>query len=396
MKTLAVLPSFTGIRRANGKLVLAGRFMSGMAGYAKYWDGRLMAIVEPEEETELSRDQDRTLGGDNVDVDPSCAGFDIELLDYDDHRALGEAVSRADVVVSGVHYRQNHLAKIGNEVGVPVVYAAEYTLTTRLQIVVAQETSPFRRAKRIAWEIDQERRIRAGVKRAAGVQCNGTPTYEAYRHVSKNPLLFFDGRGTEAMLVPRDDLERRLAVLEENRPLRLVFAGRMNHMKGAGELLKVAQHLLALGVPFSLDIFGGGVLEEPMRETVARGGMGHAVRMHGYVPFPELMPRMGKEWDIFLCCHVQGDPSGMYLEMLGKGLPFVGYANEALAGILRRTNVGRVVPVRDAFGAAQAIEQLAQDRRQIAFWSRAARTFGEMHTYDRTFQRRVDHLRGVL
>jgi hypothetical protein len=108
------------------------------------------------------------------------------------------------------------------------------------------------------------------------------------------------------------------------------------------------------------------------------------------------MARMDAEWDVFLCCHVQGDPSGMYLEMLGKGLPFVGYANEALAGILRRTNVGVAVPVRDALGAARAIARLHEERRSIAFWSRAARAFGAKHTYDRTFRRRVDHLLSVL
>lgn len=395
-KTLAVLPSFTAIRRTNGRLVLSHRFISGMARYRQHFDGRLLAILEPEEESAIADDLDRTLSGENVEVGADELEFDLELIDYDDHRRLGDAMSAANVALASIHYRQNHFADIGNDIGVPVVYITEYTLLTRLQIVMATETTPFARLKRSAWEVDQERQIRRCIKRAAGVQCNGTPTYDAYHSLAQSSILYFDGRGSDELLLPWDKLDKRLANVKDGDPIRLVFAGRLNEMKGADELLEVASHLVALGVPFELDIFGGGVLEQPMRDRVAKEGLDRFVTMHGFVPFPELIERTADSWDLFLCCHVQGDPSGMYLEMLGRGLPMVGYANEALAGILRRTNVGRVVPIRDAIGAAKEIQRLQKDRRTIAFWSRAARTFGESHTATRTFERRTEHLLSLM
>lgn len=392
-KTLTVLPSLTGIRRPNGRIVLAGRFLSGMKAYRELWDGPLIAVVEPQSASMV--DEDRKLGGDDVEIDPSNADFETVLLDYDDRSALTRELSRASIVLGGIHYRQNHIWSLGEKARVPVVYTSEYTLKTRLQVVHASVKNPLVKARRIAWEVNQERQIRVGLQRSAGLHANGTPTYEAYRDLSPSPLLFFDGRGSDAMLVPPDTLEERLARLDGPGPLRLVFAGRMNHMKGADELLKVARQLLDDRVPFTLDIYGGGILEDTMRETIAKEQMGHAVHMHGFVPFSELMPRIGVDYDLFLCCHVQGDPSGMYLEMLGKGLPFVGYGNEALAGILRITNVGVVAPVRDHVGCAKHIGRLASDPDRIRFMARAARAFAQRHTFDRSFKRRIEHLRSL-
>lgn len=392
-KTLIVLPSLTGIRRPNGRLVLAGRFLSGMKSYRERWDGPLIALVEPQNESVV--DADRKLGGDDVEIDPSSADFETVLLDYDDRDALARELSRASMVLAGIHYRQNHLWEVGASVGVPVVYTSEYTLKTRLQVVHASVKNPLVKARRIAWEINQERIIRRGLAGSVGLHANGTPTYEAYRDISPSPLLFFDGRGSDEMLVGDAELERRLERLGGPEPIRLVFAGRMNHMKGADELLKVARQLLDDRVPFTLDIYGGGVLEDEMRATIAREHMGHAVHMFGFVPFSELMPRIGRDYDLFLCCHVQGDPSGMYLEMLGKGLPFVGYGNEALAGILRITNVGLVAPVRDHVGCAKQIGRLAEDRDRIRFMARAARAFAQRHTFDKSFTRRIEHLQSL-
>lgn len=392
-KTLAVLPSLTAVQRANGHIVLAGRFLTGMERYRELWDGPIVVLVESEDEAAMGLD--RKLGGDNAELDPSTVDYEIVLLDYDDRDELAKELSRTDVALCGVHYRQNHIHEVGASVGVPVVYASEYTLRTRLQIVNASVKNPVVRARRIAWEINQERLIRTGIKRSAGLQANGTPTYDVYRDLSPSPMLFFDGRGSEEMLISSDALETRLKRLDEQRPLRLVFAGRLNHMKGADELLVVARHLLADGVPFTLDIYGGGILAEPMKKTIAEEGMGHAVHLYGFVPFSELMPKMERDYDLFLCCHVQGDPSGMYLEMLGKGLPFVGYANEALAGILRMTNVGQAVPPYDGVGCAKSIAALVEDRGQIAFWARAARAFAREHTFDKSFARRITHLRSL-
>ena len=42
---LGVLPAFDAIQLPNGRLVLLGRFLSGMAAYREHWDGDLRAMV---------------------------------------------------------------------------------------------------------------------------------------------------------------------------------------------------------------------------------------------------------------------------------------------------------------------------------------------------------------
>jgi colanic acid/amylovoran biosynthesis glycosyltransferase len=85
-----------------------------------------------------------------------------------------------------------------------------------------------------------------------------------------------------------------------------------------------------------------------------------------------------------------------YLEMMSNGLPIVGYANEALAGILKRTSVGKAVPLYDNEGLARVIRELNDERGPLLEWSRTALGFAKEHTFDQTFRRRIEHVEDVL
>ena len=69
-----------------------------------------------------------------------------------------------------------------------------------------------------------------------------------------------------------------------------------------------------MAVDFTLDIYGGGVLDTEMREEIQRRQLGSYVHMMGFIPFEDLVERTRTSYDIWLCCHPQGDPSGAYLE----------------------------------------------------------------------------------
>lgn len=394
-RVLGVLPNLLAIQRQSGRVVLERRFLSGMDEYAKYWDGELLAIMEPAPESELQTNQDRTLAGDNVEVDPRELKFQLAVVDYRS-KALKEQLARCTLALGGLQYRQVHLADWARSARVPLIYITEYTLQTRLQIIRANGGNPLRLARRVSWEVNQERLNRHAVKTADGIQCNGTPTFDAYRHLSPNPLLFFDGRMSPEQLVPEALLEARLAELPKRPTLRLVFAGRINKMKGVDQLVEVGRILTEMDVPYALDIYGGGVLAEEVRGTIEASGLGGQVHLKGHVPFAELMPKLQRDYDLFICCHPQGDPAMAYLEMLACGLPIIGYGNEALSGILARSNVGQTVPIHDNELLCRVVRDLVDNRQQIAEWSRTGLNFAKTHTFDRTFQRRIEHVEDVI
>lgn len=382
------------VAQPGGKFVLAGRLLSGMDAHIRFFDCEPYCICEPE--SEISQNQDRLLGGDNVEVNPKDLPFELIVMPFDSPEAR-RVLADLDVVIAGIGYQATHLARWGRELGTTVVYGTEYTLATRLQVIQVSEQNPLVRLRRMMWEHKLEKIQRRAIQLAAGVQCNGTPTFDDYRQVNPNTMLFFDGRIKESMLVTAEDQRRRADRLRRKEPLRLAWSGRLNAMKGANHLSQIARRLRELSVPFQLEVFGGGVCEPEIRRDIHRWGLEGHVHVHGFVDFHEkLTPYLQKEVDIWVCPHVQGDPSGAYIESFGDGLPIVGYGNEALAGMLKRVDAGCIVAIGDSNAVAARLTALHDDREQLVSWSTNARAFAEQHTFDRSFQRRMEHLSAVM
>jgi glycosyltransferase involved in cell wall biosynthesis len=235
----------------------------------------------------------------------------------------------------------------------------------------------------------------AAIRQAAGVQCNGTPTYDVFRRANTNALLYFDTRVTGPMLIGPGQLEERLAA-SAGQPLRLLFSGRLIAMKGAADLIVVARELKAMGVPFQLTICGDGALLPVMRRQIGAWGLQGCVRLAGVLDFhEELIPHVQRHTDLFLCCHRQGDPSCTYLETMSCGVPIVGYDNEAFEGVVKTSGCGWLVPMNDPWAMATKVAELAPDREQLRRVALASLAFAADNTFDATFERRIAHLRAI-
>jgi colanic acid/amylovoran biosynthesis glycosyltransferase len=393
--TFLILSNVLGIQRPNGKLVLAGRLISGALEMGRHWKGQLTVAVEPAPESELEKNRDRTLGGDNVEVGPGDLPFKVEVARFDSPE-LERLLAASEIAAGGLNYRQTHLSRWARRAGVPFIYITEYTFLTYLQILFAEHADNVKRAKSSVWHAMVEAKQRLALLAANGLQCNGVPTYNAYRRLCPSTILYFDGRTTEEMLIARDLLDQRLDRLMRGGKLRLGFSGRLNKMKGGDELILVARALRDRGLDFQLKIWGGGVLADAMREDVQRFGLSSHVELCGYVKFEELVGQVQREVDVFLCCHPQGDPSGAYMEAFANGQPIAGYANEALSGLLGIMPFGVSAPIRDRERLADAIVKLDRDRSKIAGWAKEAVKHAAHHTFDKTFRRRMQHVEQVL
>jgi glycosyltransferase involved in cell wall biosynthesis len=387
-KSLVILPSIGAVQHPDGQITITRKFLDGVAEMARHWDGPVEVILPPIEAT--------TDNLDSVRIDPREVGVTVKVVPFEAQRLMPE-LAEAGIVLATVYYLLNDAAEWCRQVGVPCVYVSEYTLQTRLQILGAEVSNRLVRARRRFWDYGQERRIRAGLRLAAGVQCNGTPTYDAYQSICANSLLFFDGRVERRMLISPDELARRLEYPKSGRPLRLAFSGRLIRMKGADHLPLVARELKRRQVPFEMTICGDGVLADGMRQQIHSLGLEDCVRMPGVLDFAnQLLPLVKREVDVFVCCHRQGDPSCTYIETMSCGVPIVGYENEALAGLLRRVPAGLGVPMDDVAALADAVARLHTDRESLAAISRRALEFAADNTFEETVRKRIEHLQGLL
>lgn len=388
-RSLVVAPSLTASTDPQGKVRLTGKFVSGMQAYVDLWAGPVTVLIEADT-------NDKSGNLDDVWFHPDELPFQTVVTSF------GSALARqtmmdAGVVMGGPDHRMNHAATTCAQAGVPYVMVTEYSLKTRLQIVDADRPVFWRRWRRRQWEIGQEKANIASIRQAAGVQCNGTPTFEAYRELNANTLLYFDNRVSQDMIPSEPALANRELTFTPQRPLRLAFSGRLNPMKGADHLVRVAASLRQQGIPFRFDIYGDGPLVPNLTEEIRSLGLEKEVVLGGVLDFAtELMPRMRQEIDLFVCCHRQGDPSCTYLETWACGVPIVGYDNEAFAGLLRICQAGHAVPMDDWQGLTGVIARLSRAPEELINLAREGMSFARKHTFESEFQARINHAKRLL
>jgi colanic acid/amylovoran biosynthesis glycosyltransferase len=384
--TLVILPDLKTKRIDGGRFVVTEKFYDGVLEFTKYWPGPVSVFMEPS--------PGMTDNLDNIEIRSDEVPFHMGLLDY---TSLEKRVaSGASIVLGSTSYRQNNLSTWCRDRKVPSAYVAEYNLKTRLQIIDANTHNILIRMRRYLWEFLQERKQRKAISEATGIQCNGTPTFEAYRRVNALPFLYFDSRMTEKMMATNQVVDARLTDCLSRKPLRLLFSGRLLKIKGADHVVSVAEELQKRGMRFEMSICGDGELRASMTDKIAEKGLSGVVKMQGVLDFKtELVPYTQKHTDLFVCCHRQGDPSCTYLETMSCGVPIVGYDNEAFLGVVGESKTGWPTPMNRPDRMAHKIVELDQDRETIAEASRASLNFARSHTFEKTFKRRVEHLQAV-
>lgn len=383
-RELIVVANLKAQRGPRGGLVLTQKFLNGVAEYARWWPGTVTTLVDLNDTP--------TSDMDHVEVLPGSLPFELAVRP-DDEAELARRLGQAAVVLAFLSPREAPLALLCQRLGVPLVYLSEYSLKTEGEIIESQTRNPLKRWRRKLWAAGAEKQRLAALRLAAGIQCSGTPTFDVYRHVNANALLFFDSRVRAADVIDDAGIATKAAALTQVRPLRLVFGGRLIAMKGVQHLPRVARELVRLGVPFTLEIYGSGVLERQLAKDIERYGLEGKVELKGVLDFESgWVPLLKERVDLFVCCHPQGDPSSTYPEVMACGVPIVGYDNDAFNGIVKYSGAGWPTPLNQPEQLAAVIARLDQDRQRIASASATAREFAIAHCFERTFTARVEHL----
>lgn len=304
---------------------------------------------------------------------------------------LREQISRSRLVyVGGLGSPE-----IARALGVPYILVLEYDLQTQITVTTTQVTSLPRRAiraARCAWAYATT--SVPEMRRAHSLHCNGYPIYDATRSYNANSLLYLDSRMSTDMIIPREQLAARLAT-RARRALRLLFSGRYERMKGVDDAVRVAVECLRRGLDIEMHFYGQGSLRAEMAGIAAGATHPERIQIHDAIPYPELV-QVSRSFDVFVCCHIQSDPSCTYLESFGAGLPIVGYGNRMWRRLSESSRAGLVSPVGRPEKVADAVGRLASDFDTLALMSQKALDFALAHNYEREFGKRIDAINAAM
>lgn len=379
---LALVPSVHVIHEG-ATLRVDDKFAEGLALHARQWGGPVRLLIR---RGTAPLPFARSLR-------PADLGVDLRLLDPDERVTAAHLRGVAVTLASADDAGQLDLRGACDAAGSALVYAVEYDFRTRLTIArLDLARRPLRLLRSWQWLAVQERRRRRALGQADGVQANGYPAAAAYGGLARNLCIYLDGRMRTAEMADAADMAARRARLARGAPIRLVHAGRLEPMKGAGDLVPVMAALQARGIAATLDIFGAGSLAGRIARAAA--GMAGRIRLHAPVDFhDELVPFMRREADVFLAVHRQSDPSCAYLEAMGCGLAVMGARNAMWTPLNAASGAGWEAPMGKPEALAKRLAGLQED--EIAAAGERALAFARNHDFEGEFARRMEHLRGL-
>jgi colanic acid/amylovoran biosynthesis glycosyltransferase len=379
-RTLVVVTPVAAVLDAES-VTIDDKLYSGLLRYQEQWGGRLTVL------TPVSTDASA------YSTRRPCQSLPFRILPFDlDDPAVRAILQGADCILAAADdHRQLSFWQSTTR---PLIYIIEYTLRTRLQQIAATRTTLARKLKTTIWTLREELRLRRALRHATGVQCNGTPAHAAYRHLNRQSLLYFDTRMRDDLMIDQTLLAAKIKRIQAGKALRLAYSGRLETIKGAHHLVSVAILLRRRNVDFTLDVFGTGSLFDEMQREVGAGGLEPYVKLHGAIDFEqELVPTLCRTADLFLCCHLQDDPSCTYLETLACGVPIAAYRNLAFEGVLGLGDVGAMTTARTPQAMARLVEELDADRPRLAMMMGAAADVGRSHSFESVFDDRIRQIK---
>ncbi len=378
-----------GARIDGGMFKVDRKFHVGMSRYAQGIRTPLLAI-NPEAQDEATMDL--------IAVPVSELAYRVMTFKVDEmRRPLPAEISRLreEILKSRLMYGDGFgCAQIARSVGVPYILLLEYDLQTQITVINSDVKSAARRAfraLRCVW--DYRTTQIADMRQAHSLHCNGFPIFDATRDYNSKRLLYLDSRMSQDLIMEREELLARLAS-RDARPLRLLFSGRYEPMKGSADAVRVGVECLRRGLDVEMHFYGQGGLRSQM-EQIARQAPAGKIHVHDAVPYPELV-EISRTFDLFVCCHIQSDPSCTYLESFGAGLPIVGYANRMWKRLCEVSGGGLATPMGRPDKVADAVQRLSADQALLSRMSEKALEFVRAHSYEREFAKRIDALNAAL
>lgn len=157
-----------------------------------------------------------------------------------------------------------------------------------------------------------------------------------------------------------------------DRPLKLVYIGRIVRAKGLFEVIEALTELKRAGREFELSIAGEGADRTELMTVSKKAGLQDRVRFRGRV-FAAEKCRLWLDSDLFVFpSYSEGLPYSL-LEAMAAGCVPITTPVAAIPDVMQDGEQGLFVPAKDAVALASAVAALDDDRERLTRMAMAAR-----------------------
>ena len=217
---------------------------------------------------------------------------------------------------------------------------------------------------------------------------HGADTYEGYRDWCPKPFMIHDAQVQPSELAAMDDVQAKIESLTDDRPLKIVYAGRAISMKGPDHWLNALAIARDAGVNFIAQWFGTGDQIDNMQQQINKLNLSDRVALPGHLEGRKAMMDAIFDADMLLFCHMTPESPRILIESMGQATPIVGYGSNYSEELIHKGG-GDLVPIGAINDLAQRVIALDQDREQLRKLMHQARTRCDELTDVRVFGHRA-------
>ncbi|MDX8353107.1 glycosyltransferase [Cognatiyoonia sp. IB215182] len=233
------------------------------------------------------------------------------------------------------------------------------------------------------------------IKRATVGLFHGQQTFDAYARYCRNPQIVHDIHVSRDAHISNTAFKAKLKSAASD-PLKIVYAGRANAMKGPLDWASALQKLAQKGVNFEAHWLGDGPQLDDLRKQLQADGLSDRVTLHGFVNDPAQVAAQMQAAHVFLFCHKTPESPRCLIESLIAATPIVGYEGSYAADLIGKNQGGHLVPIGDTDALGDVLFKLAQDRSNLANLIQNARKDGVPFDDESVFAHRSDLIKRYL
>lgn len=236
---------------------------------------------------------------------------------------------------------------------------------------------------------------KAVIRRADVGLFHGRETYDSYAPYCRNPQVVHDILLDRSVQISEADFRQKQQEAGQG-PLRIVYAGRADAMKGPMDWLAVLEQLRAAGVDFRASWLGDGPMLDTMRAHVAQAGLAAQVELPGFVEDRAKVLAALRRAHLFVYCHKTPESPRCLIEALMSGAPIVGYDGAYPRELTEASGGGCFVPRGAVAALAAQVADLARSPDALAALQADARRDGQRFDQDSVFRDRSVILKRAL